>query len=204
MAFERGVLFLGCGPNTIRIAPPLIVTKVVDDDADGEAEEFVDLAHPLGVALGEIVVDGDHVHTVPGQRVEIAGQGRDEGFALAGLHFRDLARVQDHAADQLHIEVPHVEDAAACFADDRKSLGKDIFENFLQGVVLILFGPFGTIEIVVVAFVVFFFFAFAAATTGFGARTVHGAASRTLGGAARIGRTSMAARAAKAGMAVRP
>jgi 4-aminobutyrate aminotransferase len=30
-AFERGVLFLGCGPSTIRIAPPLIVTK---DEAD--------------------------------------------------------------------------------------------------------------------------------------------------------------------------
>ncbi|MGD0825812.1 MAG: acetyl ornithine aminotransferase family protein [Terriglobales bacterium] len=30
-AFEHGVLFLGCGPSTIRIAPPLIVTK---DEAD--------------------------------------------------------------------------------------------------------------------------------------------------------------------------
>jgi 4-aminobutyrate aminotransferase len=30
-AFERGVLFLGCGPSTIRIAPPLIVTKAEAD-----------------------------------------------------------------------------------------------------------------------------------------------------------------------------
>ena len=30
-AFERGILFLGCGPSTIRIAPPLIVTN---DEAD--------------------------------------------------------------------------------------------------------------------------------------------------------------------------
>jgi 4-aminobutyrate aminotransferase len=30
-AFERGILLLGCGPSTIRIAPPLIVTK---DEAD--------------------------------------------------------------------------------------------------------------------------------------------------------------------------
>jgi len=27
MAFERGVLFLGCGPSTVRIAPPLVITK---------------------------------------------------------------------------------------------------------------------------------------------------------------------------------
>ena len=31
LAFQRGILFLGCGPSTIRIAPPLIVTK---DEAD--------------------------------------------------------------------------------------------------------------------------------------------------------------------------
>jgi 4-aminobutyrate aminotransferase len=30
-AFERGIQFLGCGPSTVRIAPPLIVTK---DEAD--------------------------------------------------------------------------------------------------------------------------------------------------------------------------
>jgi 4-aminobutyrate aminotransferase len=27
LAFERGILFLGCGPSTIRLCPPLIVTK---------------------------------------------------------------------------------------------------------------------------------------------------------------------------------
>src|SRR5437868_6558595 len=31
LAFERGVLFPGCGPSTIRLAPPLVVTK---DEAD--------------------------------------------------------------------------------------------------------------------------------------------------------------------------
>ena len=31
LAFERGILLLGCGPSTVRIAPPLIVTK---DEAD--------------------------------------------------------------------------------------------------------------------------------------------------------------------------
>jgi 4-aminobutyrate aminotransferase len=31
LAFERGILFLGCGPSTIRIAPPLVVSQ---DEAD--------------------------------------------------------------------------------------------------------------------------------------------------------------------------
>jgi 4-aminobutyrate aminotransferase len=40
-AFERGVLFLGCGPSTVRIAPPLIVTKDEADVAMDVLEEAI-------------------------------------------------------------------------------------------------------------------------------------------------------------------
>ena len=111
----------------------LVVVEVVDDDADGEAEELVDLAHPLGVALGEVVVDGDDVDAVAGERVEIAGEGGDEGLALAGAHFGDLALVEDHAADQLDVEVAHVDDALAGLADDGEGFGEEFVERGLFG-----------------------------------------------------------------------
>jgi len=41
LAFERGVLFLGCGPSTVRIAPPLIVTKDEADVAMNALEESI-------------------------------------------------------------------------------------------------------------------------------------------------------------------
>lgn len=41
LAFERGILFLGCGPSTIRIAPPLIVTKEQADVAMDVLEECI-------------------------------------------------------------------------------------------------------------------------------------------------------------------
>ena len=41
LAFERGVLFLGCGPSTIRIAPALIVTKDEADVAMDALEESI-------------------------------------------------------------------------------------------------------------------------------------------------------------------
>ena len=41
MAFERGVLFLGCGPNSVRICPPLIVTKEEADVAVDVLEECI-------------------------------------------------------------------------------------------------------------------------------------------------------------------
>jgi len=41
MAFERGILFLGCGPSSIRICPPLVVTKEEADVAVDVLEECI-------------------------------------------------------------------------------------------------------------------------------------------------------------------
>jgi 4-aminobutyrate aminotransferase len=40
-AFEHGVLFLGCGPSTIRLCPPLVVTKEEADVALDVLEECI-------------------------------------------------------------------------------------------------------------------------------------------------------------------
>ena len=42
-AFERGILLLGCGPSTVRIAPPLVVTKDEADAAIDALEESIEL-----------------------------------------------------------------------------------------------------------------------------------------------------------------
>jgi 4-aminobutyrate aminotransferase len=41
MAFEKGILFLGCGSNTLRLSPPLIVTKQQADVALDVLEECI-------------------------------------------------------------------------------------------------------------------------------------------------------------------
>ena len=43
LAFERGALFLGAGPNSIRIAPPLIVTREQADEALDVLEECIEI-----------------------------------------------------------------------------------------------------------------------------------------------------------------
>ena len=40
-AFERGILFLGCGPSTVRISPPLVVTIDEADVAIDVLEESI-------------------------------------------------------------------------------------------------------------------------------------------------------------------
>jgi 4-aminobutyrate aminotransferase len=41
LAFERGLLFLGAGENTVRLAPPLIVTREQADIAMDVLEECI-------------------------------------------------------------------------------------------------------------------------------------------------------------------
>jgi 4-aminobutyrate aminotransferase len=44
LAFERGVLFLGCGPSSVRICPALVVSKEQADVAVDVLEECIKLA----------------------------------------------------------------------------------------------------------------------------------------------------------------
>ena len=66
----------------------LLVVHAMDDDACGQAEEAVDLAHPLAVALGEIVVDGDDMHAASGECIEIDRQASQPASCLRRFSFR--------------------------------------------------------------------------------------------------------------------
>jgi hypothetical protein len=92
------------------------------DDPDRQAEGLVDRPHPVGVALRQVLVHRDDVHALARQGVEIGRQRGDQGLALAGAHFRDLALVQRHAADQLDVEVAHPEGPLGGLAGQREGL----------------------------------------------------------------------------------
>ncbi len=77
---------------------------------NGEAEVLEDVAHPLGVAAGQVVVDRDQVRPAPGERVEIERQRGDEGLALAGGHLGDPPLMEHDPADELDVVGHHVPD----------------------------------------------------------------------------------------------
>ena len=82
------------------------------DDPDAHAQEVVDGGVPSRVTAGQVVVDGDQVTALAHQRVQVEGEGRHQGLALAGLHLGDLAVVEHDTADQLDVEMAHPKDAA--------------------------------------------------------------------------------------------
>ena len=121
----------------------LVVVEVVYDHADGKAERAVDLAHPVGVAVGQVIVDRDDVDALAFERVQVGGQGGHQRLAFTGSHFGDFAAVQDDAADQLHVEMAHVEEAAAGFADYGKGFDEQVVQRRALGQFFLEFDGFG-------------------------------------------------------------
>ncbi len=103
--------------------------QIVNDQADGKAQKAVDLAHPFRVAPGQVVVDGHDMHALARQAVQVGGQRRHQGFALAGLHLGDAALVQHNAAQHLHGEVPHPQHAVGGFPADGERVGQDALQR---------------------------------------------------------------------------
>ena len=82
------------------------------------------------------------MHGSSGQRVEVGGQGGDQGLALAGLHLGDVAFVQDDAADELYVEMAQADAALARLPDQGERLGQNVVQAFVPGDPLPEFGGF--------------------------------------------------------------
>ena len=115
----------------------------VDHQTHGEAHEAVHLAHPLRVALGQIVVDGDDVDAFARQGVQIGGESGHQRLALAGAHLCDAALVQDDAADELYPVGAHPKDAPGGLTAGGEGLGQDVIQRLAVGKALLELGGLG-------------------------------------------------------------
>ena len=114
-----------------------VAVHALCDQAHAQAQPTVQLAHPLTVALGQVVVHGHHMHALAGQGVEVGGQGGHQRFAFAGLHLGDVAAVQGNAAGDLHREMLHAQHTPGGFAAHGKGVGQDVVQRFAVGQLLL-------------------------------------------------------------------
>ena len=122
---------------------PLLLGHVVDDETHGKTHEAVYLAHPLGVALGQIVVDGDDMDALAGQRVQVGGQRGHQRFAFTGLHLGDAALVQHDAAHQLDGVGAHAQHAVGGLPHGGKRFRQDVVQRLTVGKALLELGGLG-------------------------------------------------------------
>ena len=83
------------------------VGLVLIDTVDRETMEHVERTHPLGVTLGQIVVDGYDMNTVACEGVEEHGEGGHEGLTFTSSHLSNLSLMEYDTTKQLYVVVDH-------------------------------------------------------------------------------------------------
>src|SRR5512133_936719 len=112
----------------VRLAP-LVEGHHVRDEGGPHSEGVPDRLRPLGVALGQVVVDRDQVDARAGERIQVERLHGDERLALAGLHLGDVALVQDDAAHLLDVEEADAHGALERLADGGEGLEDELVDR---------------------------------------------------------------------------
>ena len=99
------------------------------DETDAHLEELVDLAHPLGVTLCEVVVYRNYVNALTCKRIEVYGKSSNECLTFTCLHLGDTALMQDDTADQLYAEMLHTKCTLRRLPADRERFRKKIVQR---------------------------------------------------------------------------
>ena len=63
------------------------------DHAEGDTEEVVERPHPVGVAMGQVIIYRNQVDTITAERVEVGRQCCHQSLAFAGAHLGYFALV---------------------------------------------------------------------------------------------------------------
>ena len=92
----------------VSLAALVGIGLVLVDAVHRESMKHVERAHPFGVTLGEVIVDGNHVHPFTGEGVEKDGERGDKCLTLASGHLGNLALMEHDATKELHVVVNHV------------------------------------------------------------------------------------------------
>ena len=84
------------------------------------------------------------MHALRRQSIEIDSKRCRKRLAFTGSHFSNFAVIEHHAADELHIKVPHAEHAAACLAHNSKGLWQQMLQILALGKSVSKFRSFGS------------------------------------------------------------
>src|SRR5664280_629253 len=99
---------------------------VVLKEADRHAKEFIDRPHPGPITLGQVIVDGNKVPSMTHNGVEVQGTGGHERLPFAGLHLRDIAKVERDTSKELFGEELQPYETASRFSYQREGFRQQL------------------------------------------------------------------------------
>src|SRR5215468_628140 len=73
------------------------------------------------------------MHAFARESIEINRKSCDEGFTFAGLHLGDFALMENNSADELNVEMAHVQHTPARFTGNSECLRQDLIQDLLAG-----------------------------------------------------------------------
>ena len=118
------------------------IVKRVNDKTDAHAEITVNLTHPLTVTLCKVIVYGNDMYALAGERVEVGGKRGNERFTFTCFHFGNTSLMKYNTADNLNIKVLHAEHSPACLAHYRERFGEKVVKTFAVCKTLLELGRF--------------------------------------------------------------
>ena len=104
--------------------------KTMRDQAYRQAEEPINLTHPFAVAFGQIIVHRHQMHALAFQCIQVDRQRRHQRLAFTCFHLGDLAFMQRHTAEQLHIKMPHAGCSQRSLPHHGKRFRQQQFQRF--------------------------------------------------------------------------
>ena len=102
----------------------------VNHTSHRQTQEGIDLSHPLGISLRQIVVDGDDMNTLTFQRIQIGRQRCHQGLTFTGLHLGNPALMQGDAADNLYFERLHSHASPCSLPAHSEGFHQQIIQGF--------------------------------------------------------------------------
>ena len=124
------VFVIGAIGNVAGIGIALLLRGLLgQDDANTQAQKFIQRTHPVGITLSQVIVHCHHMHAFTRQRIEVHRQGGGQGLALTGSHLGNATFVKGDPAHHLDIEVAHTHDPGGRFTHHRKGLRQQFVQR---------------------------------------------------------------------------
>ena len=96
------------------------------NQSDRQSEVTMDSTHPLGMELGEVVVDRDDVHSLARKGIQVGRERGDEGLSFTRLHFGHPTGMESSTAHQLNVEVTLTNHTACGLPHHREGLDHQV------------------------------------------------------------------------------